>query len=141
MAAVVFASSRPRFHQECVWRDVGYSGGLTFILDVCMLARVSCQKSPVLTGVVSSGSTECCQCRGREQKQRTTPLEERRADRGSDSAFQMADIARRILARGSTSTPVCETADFFLFLSLSPSRPPTTSFSAPAFSLPSNSKR
>lgn len=48
----------------------------------------------------------------------TTPFE-RRADRGSDSAFQMADITRRILARGSTSTPVCETADCFLFHSLS----------------------
>lgn len=52
------------------------------------------------------------------ERQRTTLLE-RRADRGSDSTFQMADIARRILARGSTSPPVCETADCFLFPSLS----------------------
>lgn len=47
-------------------------------------------------------------------RQRTTPSEPR-ADRGSDSTFQMADIARRILARGSTSPPVCKTADCFLF--------------------------
>lgn len=61
----------------------------------------------------------------------TTPFE-RRADRGSDSAFQMADITRRILARGSTSTPVCETADCFLFhsLSLSLSLPPFPSSSS-----------
>lgn len=55
-------------------------------------------------------------------RQRTTPSEPR-ADRGSDSTFQMADIARRILARGSTSPPVCKTADCFLFslfLSLCP---------------------
>lgn len=47
------------------------------------------------------------------------PLEHR-ADRGSDSTFQMADIARRILVRGSTAPPVCETADYFLFLLLLP---------------------
>lgn len=40
------------------------------------------------------------------------------ADRGSDSTFQMADIARRILVRGSTTPPVCETAHYFLFLAL-----------------------
>lgn len=40
------------------------------------------------------------------------------SDRGSDSAFQMADTSRRILARGSTSTPECEAAGCFL------SRPP-----------------
>jgi len=97
--------------------DVGYSGGLSFMLDVCVPAPASCQERPVRAGLVSSGSPECRQSRGRgAERQRTTPLE-RRADRGSDSTFQMADTARRILARGSTPPPVCETADCFLFLS------------------------
>lgn len=47
----------------------------------------------------------------------------RSADRGSDSTFQMVDITRRILARGSTSTAVCETAGSFLFQALSFSPP------------------
>lgn len=34
MTAVVFASSKPRFHLERVWLDAGYSGGLAFMLDV-----------------------------------------------------------------------------------------------------------
>ena len=79
-------------------------------------------------------------------RQRTTPSEPR-ADRGSDSTFQMADIARRILARGSTSPPVCKTADCFLFLFLSFSLSLSVSVPSPVFFLPqplplsSNSKQ
>lgn len=56
---------------------------------------------------------------GGSKEAEENPLEHR-ADRGSDSTFQMADIARRILVRGSTAPPVCETADYFLFLLLLP---------------------
>lgn len=40
MNAVVFASSKPRFHLDYVWLGAGYSGGLIFMLDVCVLACV-----------------------------------------------------------------------------------------------------
>lgn len=115
MPAVVFASSRPRFHLECV-SEVGW--GLlrgSHFHAVCL-----CAGSCVLS--VESRSHWCglqrffrvlSEQREGAERQRTTLLE-RRADRGSDSTFQMADIARRILARGSTSPPVCETADCFL---------------------------
>lgn len=55
------------------------------------------------------------------------------ADRGSGSAFQMADTSGRILARGSTSTPECEAAGCFLSLPAAPL------LSLPVFFLPSAS--
>lgn len=118
MTAVVFASSRPRFHLECL---VGcgllrgshfHSGCLR--AGMCVLSVESCLHWRGLQRFFRVLSEE----REGAEAQRTTPLE-RRADRGSDSTFQMADIARRILARGSTSLPVCETANCFLFVSLS----------------------
>lgn len=119
MTAVVFASSKIPFRACLVGCRLLREVLLSCWMFVCLVRRV-----PVCAGVVSSGSSERCQSRGREhrgrgqQRQRTTPSE-RRADRGSDSTFQMADIARRILVRGSASPPVCETADCFLVLSLS----------------------
>lgn len=105
MTAVVFGSSRPRFHSDGSW----WVSGL--IRESCFPPQVfvPCQKCPVHTCGISSVSSECCQSTEGGWVQRTTPYE-RSTDRGSDSTFQMADIARRILVKGSTSPPVCKTA-------------------------------
>lgn len=99
-----------------MWATPGVS--LSCWMFVCWRVCVlSVESRPYWRGLQRFFRTLSEQREGAE-RQRTTPLEHR-ADRGSDSTFQMADIARRILARGSTSPPVCETADCFLFLSLS----------------------
>lgn len=98
--------------------------GVSLFHAGCLCAAVSVlsvESRPHCRGLQRSFRVLSDQREGAERHW-TTPFEHR-ADRGSDSAFQMADITRRILARGSTSTPVCETADCFLFHSFSLSPP------------------
>lgn len=93
--------------------------GVLFSCWMFVCWRVSCQKSALHWRGLQRFFRVLSEQREGAERQRTTLLE-RRADRGSDSTFQMADIARRILVKGSTSPPVCETHwACFLVLSLS----------------------
>ncbi|KAF6725370.1 hypothetical protein FQA47_003091 [Oryzias melastigma] len=116
MTADVFVSSKSRFHLEHDWMDES-SRSFNF--------HSACPGRGVRRALQWSPAVLCCAVRAEGgTKEAEDNSSECGADRGSDSTFQMADIARRILVRGSTTPPVCETAHYFLLSCLTLSSVP-----------------
>lgn len=113
MASVVSASSGPQIPRRAHPVRCGH------LPRSCFPASLSVAPRPHWRGLLQGA--------GRLEGGGTQALGQPRsstvADRGSDSTFQMADRTRRILARGSASTAVCESAHGFLFPSFSPPLP------------------